>query len=316
MEWHKWSAVLGSLVFPTAVVLVFALALWSDRTRALKMARKWGVPEPTDGQVDEVLRYRRVRLACYPVLYAVFGIWGPLAQNDQGGTTNGGMAVLPMFLCGAVIAEVLALHRGRGRRSRPVRIRLFALISRWGAVVYAALVLTTFALGLIDLQAQPHITPALLRAAREHGTGDQLGAPITVPFAGTAAVLVLVAFVLWTAQNRSVSSNDEIDRALRTRSARVALGLGIAMQISLLSLSTWRMAFVAGHSAQELIPTGPDTFGPDPAATAIRDWAQNTYDSVGSWTFLICIVATLTWIYAANPRTTTTTNLLSRTSRD
>lgn len=310
MAWHGWPGVdLDSLVVSGLVVVAFAVALWSHRTRARKMAQKWGIPDPTSDQVDEVLRYRRSRLACYPLLYVMFEICSGLLghpahnQNDAaGGSGYPGSPLLLMFLCGAVLAELRGLRGGRQRPARPIRLRPVDVISRWGVGVYATLVLMTFVLGLIDLQAQPHITPSVLRLAHSYGNNGQLGVPIIVPFVGTAVILLLVAFVLWSAQSRSFSPDSEIDRGLRIRSARVALGLGIALQLSLLSLSWWRMEFVASYgTGADLVPIGPESFGPDPAAVSVRDWAQKTADLVEPWPFLSSIVAVVTWIHAANP---------------
>jgi hypothetical protein len=294
VDWEVWKHELGDLVVPTLFVLVFAAALWSDRTRARKMAQKWGIPEPTNNQVDEVLYYRRLRLACYPLLYgtieACYGLLMPL-QQDQEGRTNEGISLIAMFLSGAVIAELLALSRTR--QPQPLRLRLVDIVSRWGIGVFGTLVLVTFVLGLIDLQAQPHITPNVLRLAEQNK--DHVGVPIAVPFIGTALVLMLVAFVLWSTQTRSFSADGEVDRALRTRSARVALGLGIGMQLSFLALTSWRMEFLDHYA------TGADLFGPDPAEVAIQDWAQTTNDLVQSWK-LVAIPAMFSWIYVTNPR--------------
>lgn len=304
MEWHGASAWLGGLLMPTAVVLGIAVALWSNRAQARKLVRKWGIADPTHDQIDEVLRYRRFRLAYYPLLFVTFGIlfglFGPLGQEQD--SSDHAPLLLPMFGCGAVLAELHALHRARRRGLRPVRLLLADVLSRWGVGLHAALVLLTFVLGLVDLQAQPHITPSVLRLARADGDDGHLGFPIAVPFAGTAVVLLLVALVLWSALTRSFSADAEVDRALRIRTARVALGLGIALQLSLLPLASWRMGFVADYgTGADLIPTGPETFGLDPAAVAVRDWASQINEPVELVIFLSSIVVLLSWIYVANP---------------
>jgi hypothetical protein len=294
VDWEAWTDGLGGLVVPTVVVLVFAVALWSDRARARKLAKKWGVPEPTTNQVDEVLKYRRLRLVCYPLLYvtagACLGLFMPL--EDQDGRSNEGVALIAMFLFGAVIAELLAF--ARSRQPEPMRLRLVDVVSRWGVGVFGTLVLATYVLGLIDLQAQPHITPNVLLLAEQNK--DHVGVPIAVPFVGTAFVLMLVAFVVWSAQARSFSADAEVDRAVRTRSARVVLGLGIAMQLSFLALTSWRMEFLDYYA------TGADLFGTDPTEVAIRNWAQHTSALIQPWEFLIFIIAMFSWIYVANPR--------------
>ena len=295
MEWEAWKDVLGSLAVPTVFVLVFTAVLWSDHARARKMARKWGIPEPTNGQVDEVLDYRRLRLACYPILFVVIGacnvLFVPLQQGQDGNRSDEGVPLIAMFLVGAVVAELLALPRTR--RLPPVRLRFVDVGSRWGAGVLGVVVLMTFVQGLVDLQAEPYITPNVLGLAEQNKS--HVGAPISVPFAGTAVVLLLVGFVVWSAQTRSFSADAELDRALRTRSARVVLGLGIAMQLSFLALSTWRMEFLGSYA------TGADLVGADPAETALQDWARGMDDFVELPTFLIAIFALISWIYVANP---------------
>jgi hypothetical protein len=303
LDWEAWTDGLGGLVAPTVVVFVFAAVLWADRTQARKLARKWGVSEPTDDQVAEVLRYRRLRLACYPLLYAILGACSGLLlppEQDQDGKPDEGMALIAMFLLGAVIAELLTFGRAR----QPIRLRFADLVSRWGLGIFGTLVVLTFVFGLIDLQAQPHITPNVLLMAEQNKNHG--GAPIAVPFAGTVVVVLLVAFVLWSAQARSFSSDAEVDRALRTRSARVGLGLGIGMQLCLLALSSWRMDFL------EVYAEGENPLGSDPAETAIGDWAKNTTDLVQPWTFLLTIVALFSWISIANPRRSGKTRQLSR----
>ena len=115
-------------------------------------------------------------------------------------------------------------------------------------------------------------------------------------------VLLLVALVLRGAVARSFSADAEVDRALRIRTARVALGLGIALQLSLLMLAWWRMGFVADYgTGADLIPTGPGTFGLDPAAVAVRDWASRIDESVEQGIFLCSLVVVFSWIYVANP---------------
>lgn len=138
---------------------------------------------------------------------------------------------------------------------------------------------------MIDLTAQPHITPDVLRL-------DHAGVPIAVPFAGSAFVLLLVAFVVWSARARSLSADTEVDRVFRTRTARVVLGLGIAVQLVLLQLSWWRMEFLARNGAGAAF---------DPAAVAIGDWAQTMNDFVQPGMLVIFAAATFSWICIVAP---------------
>jgi hypothetical protein len=305
VDWQAVKGELGDLVVPTVIVAVFAAALWSNRTRARKLAQKWGIPDPTSNQVDEVLHYRRLRLACYPLLFVMIGMCSGLfvspTQNHNSSANDDTplIALILMFLCGAVIAELLALRRTR--QLQPVRFRFVDVVSRWGVGVYGALVVVTFVLGLIDLQAQPYITPKVVRVAEQNQ--GHVGIPIAVPFAVTAVVLLLTGFVFWSTCARSFSADIETDRALRTRSARVVLGLGIGMQLLLLGLSWWRMEFVADHYFNEpdFVTIGGGAFVPDPAEVATRDWAQQVRDSVQPWTLLISAVAVGSWSHVANP---------------
>lgn len=159
----------------------------------------------------------------------------------------------------------------------------------------------TFVLGLIDLKAQPYITPKVVQMAEQNH--DHVGVSIAVPFVGTALLLLLVAFVHWSAQARSFSADIDTDRALRTRSARVVMGLGIVIQTSLLGLSWWRMNFVADHylNAPDYIALGGGTFVLDPAEVATSDWARHVRESVQPWIFLISMAGLFSWICIANP---------------
>ncbi|QUH06052.1 hypothetical protein HUO13_16945 [Saccharopolyspora erythraea] len=287
---------LGRLALPTVFVLGFAVALWSDRARARKLARRWGVPEPSADQVEAVLHYRRLRLACYPLLYVVAGVCCGLLlppEPEQADKTGQGgyLALVAMFFFGAVIAELLTV--ARTRELQPLRLHLADVAPRWGVGLFSALVLATFAFGLVDLQAQPHITPNVLLLAAQNK--QHTGAPIAVPFAGTALVVLLVAFVLWSARTRSSSADAELDRALRNRSARVVLGLGIGMQVSLLALVGWRMELLYRFA------TGADLSGAQPAEVVVEGWAREMVDLVQPWTLLIVTVGMIGWLFVANP---------------
>ncbi|GAA0510662.1 hypothetical protein A8924_4798 [Saccharopolyspora erythraea NRRL 2338] len=296
MDWEALTDWLSPLALPTVVVLGCAVALWSDRTRARKLARKWGVPEPSADQVDEVLHYRRLRLAGYPLIFVVAAVCCRLLlppNPEHADETGQGsyLALVAMFFFGAVIAELLAI--ARIRKSQPMRLHLAEIAPRWGVGFCGALVPATFALGLIDLQAQPHITPNMLLLAEQNK--QHTGTPIAVPFVGTALVALLVMFVLWSARTRSFSADAELDRALRNRSARVVLGLGIGMQVSFLGLVWWRMDFLSRFA------TGADLSGAQPAEVVLENWARGMVDLVQPWLLLVVTGGMFGWLLVANP---------------
>jgi hypothetical protein len=300
LDWDALKDAVAASLAPLFFTVLFVFALWSNYPSGRKMARKWGVPEPTDEQVEEVFRYRRLRLASYPVLLVVCAGAVEVSQRNQHDQDDqdGALVLVLMFLLGSVIADVVALLRAK-RALPPTRLRLFDLVPRWGVVWYGLLVLATVVSGLVDLQAQPHITPELLRTVRDSNSNDEIGVPIIVPLIGTPLVMLCVAFVLWFAKARSYSADDSVDRALRTRSARVVLGLAMAMQAVLISASSWRMRFVSNYAE------AADPNQVTPAESAVRTWAERTMDLVEPWTSVLGVLTFFCWISMANPVTRT-----------
>lgn len=137
----------------------------------------------------------------------------------------------------ALLAEALAtLARPRGPvRAASLRPRRAAdLVPRPGLVAFAALASIVLAVAIAavarlrDLSSPSRIDEESLplrKAAALHGR----------PYAWAAliGVLVTVALVAWTVRlatrRPAISDDAELDAALRVRSARVALGLGLAM---------------------------------------------------------------------------------------
>ncbi|MER5389947.1 hypothetical protein [Saccharopolyspora sp. NPDC002686] len=217
--------------------------LWSNPERGRKLLVKWGVPEPSDTQITMALHYRRLRWICYPfLLTGMAGVSVLMTGGDRDGMTSFPAALL----FAAAIAELLALPTSK--HAPPVRHPLFSLIPRWGAVLYGVALLTTIVVGIIDLPAEDLATSALASTNTSNPGIAQRPIPTVAPLVATAAVLLAVAVVLRVSTTRSFSADRAVDLALRVRSARVALALGVVSQVVyVLSLAWWRIPVVANQ---------------------------------------------------------------------
>ncbi|MFG1644202.1 hypothetical protein ACGFMK_28285 [Amycolatopsis sp. NPDC049252] len=191
-----WDNMLAVGIFMGLVGLVILMLLWPNDKRGARLLVRWGVPDPDEAEVALAVRYLKRRRFWYPWLY--------LALPLLFGGDNNGAAVLGTLLLGGLIAELLAQRPARGHRREAVLVRrtLRDVVPVW------ALVLS----GLASVAAIVHLVPTrqwtLLAVA-----------------AGTTVVCWAITLL---AVRRPPTGEPRADLALRCRSARVAIGLGIA----------------------------------------------------------------------------------------
>jgi hypothetical protein len=180
--------------------LVILFLLWPGDRQGVRLLRRWGITEPTGQDVADAVRYLRRRRLWYPWLFLVL----PLA-----GTADTTWDVVGTALFGGLLAEILAQRPSREpRRSASLVQRgILDFAPRWTLIVFGIATAVT--------------------VVRLAVTGQWVVLVAALVTTGLAWLIVLLAV------RRPSIGRPEIDIALRTRSARVAVGLGIAAPASL-----------------------------------------------------------------------------------
>lgn len=179
------------------VGLVLLVLLWPTAANGKRLLKKWEVPDPTDAQVEDAVRYLKRRRLLYPWLYPAIGYFTPLG--------NGHGDILVTVFAGTLVAELLALRSPRHAR------REATLTPR----------------GLRDIASKYVLIAYVLFAV---GAAVYLGIDRNWARAGWLALSILaVVAVIWAAVARPASGDRIVDTALRTRSVHVSAGLGAAM---------------------------------------------------------------------------------------
>jgi hypothetical protein len=206
--------------------LVILAFLWPTRRSGIRLLGRWGVSDPTEAELAEALTYLRRRRLWYPWLFLGLGFLVNITGVLPGNQDNG-WSIPAVLLIGALLAELFAQRRSTApvRVAIPVRRGLTDIVPSWALVVYAiaalgAVVLLGGALG--GLGWARHWYP-------------NLSARILWIALGAAVLSVLVVWVIvGLALRRPAIAEVRIDPLLRTRSARVPVGLGIATLCALI----------------------------------------------------------------------------------
>ncbi|MFD9734750.1 hypothetical protein [Umezawaea sp. NPDC059074] len=187
------------------VGLMLLIALWPTDKTAAKVLRKWHVADPTPAQVAESKVYLKRRRLLYPWLFLAIGYGAskllPAADYFV-------PQILLTVLAGMLLAELISAARPtRGPRRVAVLAprRVVDVVPAWGLVVFGA---AAVALAVALVVARPVPVPSLI---------------------ALAAVVLAVTGAVRLAVRRPTSGDEAVDAALRVRSGRVALGLGLAM---------------------------------------------------------------------------------------
>lgn len=211
-----------------AVMALFGLLLlallWPGEPQGRRLLRTWGVAEPDPQEISTAVAYLKRRRLAYPWLYFLLSF---LAQtvlgNDQDGAFLG--LVLLTVLLGSLLAELLALRPARGRTReasldtrRPTDLVPYWALALDGCVLLGAVVLATA--GVAGVQ--------WARGAPQDRT---TAAAVTLLLVAVLSA-VAVALMVLAAVRRPPDRRPRVDLALRVRSARVAIGLHVAVLTS------------------------------------------------------------------------------------
>jgi hypothetical protein len=249
----SWSS--NSLLPALFSVAVLLLVLWPTRRGGERLLRNWGVPSPAPAQATAALRYLWQRRLLYVALFLVVPPLFGLIWRD--GTNLSNLGFFVPVLAAMLIAElVAALRPVSGVRIASLDRRTWRdLVPRWAVAVAAMLVgLTVVAVGV----------------------GLAVGAPVLPAVAHVVVCLVVVGLLVRLTVLRPSVPDEAVDAALRTRTARVAVGVGLA----------WLGAATA-------------------AATSAIHWhgrlTQDTASTVRLVGEVAQLVAVMSWILVASP---------------
>ena len=186
-------------LWAAGVGLFLLLALWPTRSTGKRLLKSWRVQDPTSAQIEDAIRYLKRRRFLYPWIFVGL-TFVPL------GSGRGVGSFAAIVLGGTLLAELIAtqLHREGSQRVATLTPRgLFDIASQYVLISYAAIVVIGIVVLVVDLRIGQ--LPALVVS---------VGA---------------VALVTWAAVARPADGDEQVDRALRTRSVHVSAGLGAAL---------------------------------------------------------------------------------------
>ncbi|MEU6151018.1 hypothetical protein ABZ816_13550 [Actinosynnema sp. NPDC047251] len=274
------------------VGLAVLLVLWPTRAGATRFLRRWGVPEPTQEQETAAIRYLRTRRLLYPPLFvlvpaAATALAGPLHLASP---TWGPPYDFAALIVALLLAEtVVALRPVRGVRVAALTPRRWHdLVPRSAVVLLLALFGTAVVFAVADLTARPwaqHV--ATTAEGLSPWYRDEMLRPSGVlVLLGVLLGAVAVFGVVALAVRRAPIGDPESDAALRTRSARVVVGIGLGWAGAMASAANARLSTLYG-----LRFDSPDTA---PAWFAV-------VPATGWLGMIVLIVSLGGWMWVANP---------------
>lgn len=254
-------------VLPSAIAgAVLLLVLWPTTRSGHRLLRTWGVGRPRPDQVDVAVRYLRQRRILYVVGFLVFPpLLGLVTRDDAPG-----VGLFVPLLGAMLVAETVATLRPAGgvRVARLDRRGWRDLVPRWAVVVTAATAVATVGMAGYGLTQERDLGPA---------TGTSLAALLYLLLA-----LALVGLLVHLAVRRPSLPDEEVDVALRRRTARVAVGIGFGWLGTALTVASQRV-----HTLRIVGPDQP---------------APNWFDDVlGATGLAASCVAVACWLTVANP---------------
>lgn len=294
-------------MFPSALAAgVLLLVLWPTQRSGLRLLQCWGLAAPTGPQVAEAVRYLRQRRLLYVALFLTVP---PLAGLIWPGASNGSpVNIFVPLLVAMLVAELVATLRPvSGIRVASLDRRSWRdLVPRWAVVAAGVLTVLTVALSVVGLAAQPwadRYGAALPRNDTPQGpTGwqvnmsDDYRAEIVnstswLALGSVALCLAVVAVLVRLAVRRPAVADEAVDAALRTRTARVAVAIGLGWLASAAGLAEQRIDF--------LIAMGQDSGLPLPARPG---WlTPGLGDIMGIVAPLTLLAGIVCWMWLAMP---------------
>lgn len=255
---------LETSVLPAAIAAaLLLLVLWPTEHSGRRLLQTWGIAQPNPGQVGEAVRYLRQRRFLYVILFLVFPSVAGLGRPDTDQLP--GIGIFVPLLAAMLVAEFLATLRPvSGVRVASLDRRSWRdLVPRWAVRTLAAIAVLTVVLAVAGIVAGP--------------------GPAWLALGYVAACLLFVSGLVALAVRRPSVADEAVDAALRTRTARVAVGIGFGWLGTALTVAT-------GHLRSLAI------VGPEPVLRPA--WIADAADIAG---FVVAGGAIVCWLWVAVP---------------
>lgn len=212
--------------------LVLMILTWPTGRSGRRVLRRWSdVGQPSADQTAIVVRYLRERRILVVPLMFLAPLTARATPALLGSASDlGAYHLLGSLLVAWLLAETLAglwPRRGAVRSASLVRRGWRGLLPRWAVGLHLGLtaVAVVFAVAVLAMS----------------GVGWYL-------MAVAGAGLVVVYGIAWLAVLRPAAADDRVDGALRVRSARVAVGVGVLLSALLISAGAARLSSLARFS--------------------------------------------------------------------
>jgi hypothetical protein len=252
----------SNTLLPTLITAaVLLLILWPTRHSGKRLLQNWGLAEPTEPQAAEAVRYLRRRRILYVLLFLVLPVLAGLVWPPGADDRPPGNILIPL-LAGMLVAELIATLRPvSGVRVASLDRRSWRdLVPTWAVVATAILAIWALLLVGLGLAAQPWAR-RYAAAIPPDGklSGDNRSAEVDpairtqllhadgwLTLGGIAACLAVVATLVFLTVRRPANTDAAVDRALRTRTARVAVAIGFLWLAGLVNDAQGRLVFLEG----------------------------------------------------------------------
>ena len=201
------------------------LVLWPTRHSGKRLLQRWGVAEPTDAQKVLAIRYLWQRRIVYLVLVlAAFALETYFGQDTS---VPGG--VFAPLLAAMVIAELIATLRPvSGVREASLDRRTWRdLVPTWAVVVSAVFVVWTAVLLVMVFLARSWAERYVAEVPVDRAQLAYTSGWSTI--GGVVVCVAVLAALVHLAVRRPSVADAQVDAALRTRTARVAVGIGFLL---------------------------------------------------------------------------------------
>ncbi|MFC0106904.1 hypothetical protein [Kibdelosporangium aridum] len=281
----NWTTVAIYAVVGTVLLVV----LWPTVTSGRRFLRRWGVKDPTDEQSLLGRKYLLDRRLLYPPLL--------LATSF---VTDGDNNFWPLLVLALLLAEIIGAFRPvRGPRAASLTRRTWSdLVQRWAVVLMLALAVLAVVVAVFGWIAAAWGQRVVSRYPAggnwvTDGNVITQVADVQAKVSDSRWLFVLVSVVLataavlgvvWLAVRRGAIADLQVDAALRTRSARVAVGIGIAWMASSVVEANWLLESLRGIRWPE----------PEP-------WLLAGTGGLTRLTLPMWMIAVGGWIWVANP---------------